>query len=252
MRVALTKHYVDVVTDAGDVAIAYWARIDAQGVSRNVGGIVRSCPSLSTRTFTLRGGCAPAWDGERLHWACAPLDLALEAERTLRPFSHRLLQNPEGALDWHCTAARARVRMTIGADVLDGIGYAEQLESTIAPWALPLSTLRWGRWSSSAHSVVWIVWEGAQPLHLVWIDGALTRGATVGASAVSVDDAPVLSLEAGRVITDASVGEQLTSLRPLRSLVDRVAGSRQTRWVSRGTWRDGSAGWAIHEVVHWN
>jgi hypothetical protein len=65
----------------------------------------------------------------------------------------------------------------------------------------------------------------------------------------------LLALQDQTVITDATVGEQLMPLAPLRRLVDRVAHHRQTRWLARGTLReagrDESTGWVIHEAVEW-
>ncbi len=64
-----------------------------------------------------------------------------------------------------------------------------------------------------------------------------------------------LALAERTIVTDASIGEQLTSLTTLSALIDRVAQSHQVRLRSRGTLTAPGApdagGWAVHEVVRW-
>jgi len=43
-----------------------------------------------------------------------------------------------GSIEWHCLMPRAQARMHNRL----GLGYAEHLNITIAPWKLPICTLR--------------------------------------------------------------------------------------------------------------
>jgi len=255
VRFSLIKWYIDVVTGDGRVAIAYWTAVRAGRMRHGVCGLLRSDGANASRVFTVRGAGEPRLDGDRLVWSAPPLALEVELLRLAPAISHRLLDSPDGAVDWQACAPAAHVRLAVAGEVLEGAGYAERLEVTIAPWALPLRTLHWGRWVADARSLVWIVWEGPHPLALAWLDGVLVEDPRVLDDGLSLGDAGRLVLADRTVITDATVGEQLAVLAPLRRLVERVSGSHQTRWRSRGTFTaPGTAaltGWTVHEVVRW-
>ncbi len=257
MRFALTKWYIDVVDDDGRVAIAYWASVRAAGVGHSVCGLLLSKGGgPAERMFTLRSTPAPVWAGDRLSWQCPALDVSVDVERRLGAFDRGLLGTASGTLDWHCEAPLARVRIATGSDVIEGDGYVERMHLGIAPWALPITRIRWGRWTGPGRSVVWIAWEGPHPLRLVWLDRVLVADAAPSTTGVDLGALGHLALADHVVVTDATVGEQLTSLAPLRALVDRVAHHHQTRWRARGTLRepnrDDVTGWVIHEVVEWH
>jgi hypothetical protein len=257
VQFALTKWYVDVVDDAGRVAIAYWASVRVAGAVHAASGLLLSRDGgLADRALTLRSAAAPAWSGDHLRWQCPSLHLSVDAERLMDPFHQRLLATPSGELDWHCEAPLARVRLTAGVDVIEGDGYVERMELGIIPWALPISRILWGRWAGQGRSVVWIAWDGSHPLRLVWIDGEPVADAVPTNERVDLGARGCLSLHDHVTITDATVGEQLTSLRPLRALVDRVAHHRQTRWLAKGTLHEPGyenvSGWVVHEVVGWH
>jgi len=253
---ALTKWYVDVVANDGRAAIAYWARVRAAGAAHAVGGFLRAGPDgRAERAFSMRGSSAPAWRGDGLQWTCPALGLSVDVRRGLGAFEKRLLESPSGVLDWRCEAPLARVRIATASEVIEGDGYAERMELGIAPWALPIDRIFWGRWTGPCRSLVWIRWEGPHPLQLAWLDGAPLPDAVPTLDGVDLGARGSLSLHDQTVITDATVGEQLGPLAPLRQLVDRVAHHRQTRWRARGTLReagrDDSTGWVIHEAVEW-
>ena len=252
---ALTKWYVDVVAEDGRAAIAYWASLRAAGAAHAVSGVLRAdLEGRAERVFTMRGSPAPAWSSDRLEWSCAALRVSADAVRAQGPFRRRLLKTTSGVLDWHCEAPLARVRIAAPSVLVEGDGYVERMELGIAPWVLPIRRILWGRWTGPGRSLVWIRWEGPRPLQLAWLDGALVAHVVATADAVDLGPLGALSLHDQVVITDATVGEQLTSLAPLRRLVNKVARHRQTRWRARGTLRapgGESTGWVIHEAVEW-
>lgn len=257
MKLALTKWYIDVVTGDGRVAIAYWAALRIAGAEHAVTGVLFSrSGGPAERAMTLRSSLAPVWSGNHLSLHSPSLHLSVEAERMIGGFNQRLLETPAGVLDWHCEAPLARIRLATGDELLEGDGYVERIELGVVPWGLPIERLLWGRWIGLERTVVWIAWEGSHPLQLVWFDGALVAGAVASTTYVDLGSRGFLALDHQSVITDATIGEQLTSLAPLRAVVDRVAHYRQTRWRARGTFRepgrDDVQGWVIHEAVQWH
>ncbi len=254
MRFSLTKWYLDLVTDDGRVAIVYWGSVHVAGLTHAVSSILTFDGRRAASAFTLRAVPGPILAGTSLRWTCAPLHLDLELERLDTPCTARLLETPAGVLDWCAEAPRAHVRIRRGDDVLEGLGYAERLEVGVAPWKLPIGTLRWGRWTAPRRSAVWIVWEGPHPLRVGFVDAVRTTDVAVHRGVVALGPTR-LALSDGTVITSATLGHQLGALVPLRSLVERVAGNRQTRWRARGVVRrEGGGedtGWVVHEEVQW-
>lgn len=137
-------------------------------------------------------------------------------------------------VQWDCMQPRSRVSLA----GLQGLGYAEVLTLTIAPWSLPIDELRWGRFASEGHGKVWIEWRGPHPLAQVLVDGK------AGEAPLVLDDDAVL--RSGRIEETAlSIIPNLASMLP-----GRILGLTETKWRSRGTML-GRQGFAIHEVVRW-
>jgi hypothetical protein len=174
----------------------------------------------------------------------------------LEPVSRRLIDLPEGAVDWRCEAPAASVTVTLpDRPALTGRGYAERLEMTLLPWRLPIDELRWGRWISDdgSRSLVWIDWTGPQPRTDVYVDGQLQSGATVTRDRVEAGGVSLL-LSDRRVLHSRSVASALAGLAPVLSrLPSAWLRVEDAKWLSRArVHRSGApteAGWCIDEVV---
>lgn len=255
MRFSLSKWYVDVVTDDGRVAVAYWAEVSTGPARHAVCGLVRTGVADPSPVFSLRASHGPRLLSDRLVWRAPSLALDISLLRVAPDISRRLLDSPQGTVDWTAWAPAAAVRLAVGDDVLEGEGYAERLDLTIAPWAIPVRAFHWGRWVAGSRSLVWIAWEGSHPLALAWLDGVPVADPRIAEGEVAMGRAGHLAIAERAVVTEMTIGEQLTSLTSLQALVDRVASSHQTRWRSRGTLTVPGAppvaGWVVHEVVRW-
>jgi hypothetical protein len=255
MAFSLTKWYVDVVTDDGRAAIAYWADVRWGPLHQGLCGLLLHGVEAGPAPWRFSGhAVAPPSSGATgLHWTADPLELFLQCLRLETGFHHRLLDGPDGAIDWYCVLPRAHVRLEAGARVLEGIGYAERLEMTCLPWRIPADEIRWGRCLADAPSIVWIEWHGTHPQRLVFHGGELTSAGLVSDERVRFGDGSELVLDDSRVVSDDVLGGLLGPLEALRPLIAPVARTRQTRWLSRGTLHDSGAapraGWAIHEWV---
>jgi hypothetical protein len=136
-----------------------------------------------------------------------------------------------------------------------GLGYAERIETTLAPWNLPIRELRWGRFVSEGASLAWIDWGGPYPLRLVLHDGRVSENAAVDDAHVTTRTS-LLSLERPRVLREGPIGTTALARVPLvrDALPVRLLALSETKWISRGTLHDlhgRHEGWAIHEVVRW-
>jgi len=253
----LTKWYFDAVDAEGRSAIAYWTELrwgpvavrwedlslhPANGLPTHRSGMGRADGPV--RLFPPAGAGTPG----KIRWDSQALATAICCEPWGDPYHARLLDSDEGCLDWWCEAPAATV--TIDPPGIQGVGYAERLTLTVPPWRLPISELRWGRWScaETRQSIVWIEWRGGKPVTLVLVNGTPAACASVEDRRVLFDGGE-LRLEDSRTLHARTLGDVVAGLGPLalplpapwRAVEDRKS-------ISRGRWAD-AGGWAIHETV---
>ncbi|MGD0342615.1 MAG: hypothetical protein ABSA76_13005 [Bacteroidales bacterium] len=74
-------------------------------------------------------------------------------------------------LIWNCHHPKALAEITYNGNIYKGLGYAETLFCPINPLKLPMQVLRWGRFLSDSHTVIWINWKGEHPLNKIFLNG---------------------------------------------------------------------------------
>jgi hypothetical protein len=136
-----------------------------------------------------------------------------------------------------------------------GLGYAERLTLSLAPWRLPIDELRWGRWiaGDGLRSVVWIDWRGPRPLTAVYLDGAREPSAAVGDDVVTMGRS-ALFLTGRRVLHHRALRDIVGRSDALtRVLPEAWLEMQDCKWMSTGTLEATggrtATGWAIHEHV---
>lgn len=256
-RFVLTKWYIDSVDAGGRAAILYstalhWGRASVgwHGVS-----ICESDRRVTHRT-SVKSVSLPERNGDRLSWRADPLGCTVDCRPTVSPFARRLLESPDGVLDWRCEAPAARVDVTLAdAPPLFGVGYAECLSLTCLPWRLPIEDMRWGRWVSDdgTRSLVWTDWKGPQPRTDVYLDGRPEAAPVVGDREVQAVGV-TLAMAPRRQLYSQSLGSALAGLSPMLAL---LPGSWRelddAKWICRAR-LDGPGGrtddgWCIDEMV---
>lgn len=250
----LSKWYLDAVSESGEVFIGYRANLRWRRLAISYASALTAGAREARTRSAVRPGKEPDFFEGALAWAEPKLAVAAAWRAAARPISRTLYESPEGAVQWHCRPPSARAEVACDGVVLRGFGYAEHLSMTLPPWRLPIDTLRWGRFLSPEHSVVWIDWEkNGDDRTWIFLDGVEVRGE------VSEED---VFFEGGRVDLPASGRLLLRSGRlsyllrnlplPL-SFSRRVLAIHETKWRTRGVLEcaGGPAveGWAIHEVV---
>ncbi len=256
--VCLRKWYLDVVTPEGTAAIVYAARLGVAGFTTGYQSVLFSQEGLAPATTTsFRAPAQPRVDGNVLSWDSAALKVEGVWEGLAPGLERTVLQRPAGAVVWQCLQPASRVQFNLGTTTLAGLGYAEVLDVTLAPWDLPIHTLRWGRFVANDAAVVWIDWQGPHTFACVVLDGAEVKAAQVADTALVLGDA-TLALDRGRVLRDGTLGSTALARLPprlARTLPGRALSLRETKWLSRGVLsrrgRPDALGWAIHEVVQW-
>lgn len=256
---SLTKWYLDVVADDGAAAIVYagslgWGALHVDFASTLVARPGER-PVEQTAWF---GVDLPERSDDGVRFRHDGLGVAGHWRGVAEPIETTLLDDSEGCLQWDCFVPVATADVQLPGGALVGGGYVERLTMTRAPWSLPLRKLRWGRFGTASHALVWIDWQGGPPRTWVWLDGVRQPGASVGRTRVTgLEGDRELRLERGRALCRRRSLEVLSRhlpaldtvpLGPLRDL-------HETKRLSRGVLRRGGVvedqGWAIHELVRW-
>ncbi|HXY20285.1 MAG TPA: hypothetical protein VEH83_09855 [Gemmatimonadales bacterium] len=255
----LSKWYLDVVTDAGAVAILYAARLRWGRLHACYASALIDAPGAPlSEDVAIRGIARPRLAGDDLSWANARLAVHGTWRRMAPPIRQNLLRTASGALQWACHMPLAQATVRCGDRVLSGYGYAETLRLSLPPWRLPFDTVRWGHHASGRRSLVWIACDGRERRQWVWLDGQLQPAAEVADEGIlNLPRGERHRVESGRVVRDRRV---LAALRgALPSLARRVAGPlarmHETKRLGRSAVgaADGRTdhGWTLHEVVRW-
>jgi hypothetical protein len=221
----LTKWYADAVSAAGDWWIGYRARLKCGSFSVSYSSVLDS----SGQRHSLGSGGMCCRNGEA-RWSGLGVEGRWVAST---PSLHATVYD---GVEWTCFIPRGRAR--VGA--IDGLGYVERLRLTIPPWKLPIRRLRWGRYLSERHSLIWIDCLGDCDRRFVFLDGA------------PIPEMPAIEFTDTLTIRDGALGSTVLGSIPG---LDRIAplrmfGVHECKWRSRARLGD-DAGWAIHEVVTW-
>ncbi|GIJ94732.1 hypothetical protein CAPN002_19500 [Capnocytophaga stomatis] len=172
----LKKHYFDGIDAQGNAIILYYAELKLFGIKipytsyiSSIEGIIKEksilqkakinekCTSFENKKINVSG----SWQ-------------TLESS-----ISEILLSKNNKKLLWNCIIPKARFLLNFGDKKLTGFGYCEVLEMNFVPWKLPISVLKWGRFLSENHCIVWIEWQGESPLQKVFWNGKLIEKAII-------------------------------------------------------------------------
>jgi hypothetical protein len=211
----------------------------------------------ATVRYSLKKSPIPVEKDATISWQSNALGIIGNWERLDPTYETTIFKSSEGAITWHCLHPRSRATVNLGrGKVVQGLGYVERLEMTLAPWKLPIRELRWGRFLSDSDSLVWIDWKGSYSCRIVLQNGILGRATTIDEDEVRLNRHGGLRLAPGDVLRKGVLGETALSVIPglSRLFPRKILEARECKWRSRAELRLGdssSSGWAIHEVVTW-
>lgn len=252
----MEKFYLDVVCADGSGCIGYATKLAGVGLPLSPAALLMWGAEENeppTQVRTLRGKLPALVDGT-WQWDCPRLAVSGTWRSQTPPIGQSLWSDASGAVSWENFAPRAEVTLRVGDRQFQGLGYAERMQVTIAPWHLPIDSLHWGRFVSAETSVVWIAWEHDTQRNWLWHDGQPRELHAVSPDAVTwhggrIDFTARRTLRSGRL--DETVFHRWP--RVARWLPAQIRAYEETKWCSRATLRatDGTPtdGWAIHEFV---
>ena len=174
--------------------------------------------------------------------------------RRSSPGLHKVVyQSHDGSVDWQCLVPRGAA--SVGR--FEGLGYVDRLRLTIPPWRLPIRRLRWGRFLSPGHSLIWIDWQGDFSSRTVFLDGGEASALEIDDDSLSLADGTRATFDRGLVIRRGALGSTVLGAIPglQRIAPARIFQVEECKWRSRSSLEiPGEAvdhGWSIHEVVNW-
>jgi hypothetical protein len=254
----LSKWYLDCITNTGDVSIAYTGELTWGEIRLHYSSVLESTGSRVTEKHSLRQQSQPQIRNGLLHWDCNRLKAKGEWKldtptRNRNCPAQTIFRSPQGSIAWHCLAPNAAARLGNHR----GLGYAEHLTLDILPWKLPIQILRWGRFTSDSHSLVWIDWQGESAKRLVFANGETLHAPVVEDTCIKLANGARLTMDCSLVLRDGPLGTAALSRIPgiQKTLPARLLLIRECKWRSRGRleWPGEPAieSWAIHERVEW-
>jgi hypothetical protein len=255
---SLDKWYMDVVADDGEVLVAYAAEVHLFALNLHYASILQHRGKERRAVASLRKA-TPEVEGRTLRWDSRALGVrgTWSAETPGEGTKETLLEKDGGTVEWDCLMPLARVEVELAGRTLRGLGYAEHLTMSIAPWDLPLEELRWGRFTAEGASVVWLDWRGPHQKKIVLKHGARVDGLVEERLIEVPADEARLTLEAGEVIREGALGSgalgAIAEIHP--RLPSKLLAMVERKVVAPATLEQPFAppvhGWAISEIVKW-
>lgn len=253
----LSKWYLDCVTDEGDASICYageakWAflRIHYSSLLKTTGNHVGISQTLRRQTppEVLQGSIR--WESKALRifgeWRPSLAD-----DQTLRELRNTIFASEEGSIDWRCLVPCGPA--CIGTR--SGLGYVEHLTMTVPPWQFPTCTLRWGRFTSHSHSLIWIDCLGEFSRRLVYLNGFEATAAAIHDDLLELTNGMRVTMDRSLTIRQGHLGTTVLSAIPGKALPARILRVNEHKWRSRARLEHATGppveGWAIHERVDW-
>ncbi len=249
----LSKWYLDCVTDSGDTSIVYtgtadWgpSRLHYSSLLENTAGSVSSRHSLRAQTEPIIDQCS-------LRWHSKALKIDSEWKADSGEIRETIFASDAGSVEWHCLMPRAKAHIRNRC----GLGYAEHISMSIAPWKLPIRTLRWGRFAADSDSIVWIDWLGDFTRRLVYWNGQTAATALLEDGVIEFRDGARLLMDRSLVLREGPLGSTVLSAVPgfHDTFPARLLRVNECKWRSRARLdRPGASpveAWAIHERVDW-
>ena len=230
----LSKWYFDCVTQDGRAFIGYAGELRWKSLALHYQSSLLHSDRDGTRTrFSLRKVRPPSVSSRHLtgnRRRCKSRERGTHWNiQFAPPFCSRTPAQSSG------TACSLAPRPAFASQRLPpcGLGYAEHLRITIPPWRFPLQELRWGRFLSEAHSLIWIDWQGSYSTRVVFHNGASVQAESITEQHVVLTGRKIiLDFERSSVLREGTLAETALSKIPnVRKIFPRsVLGIRECKW----------------------
>jgi hypothetical protein len=160
-------------------------------------------------------------------------------------------------LSWECDHPKASVTVSLEGNKYSGYGYADTILMNIKPDNIPIEELRWGRFHSNDHTIVWIRWEGPHPVNRLYFNSEEIQDAVFLENEITFSGGIfTLSFIEPAVIRSGMLSDALEKTFLLMTLFRKnMRNTMETKYKSRSLLLQNgtliSSGWSLYEVVKW-
>lgn len=258
----LNKWFLDFVNEDGKLMIFYAAFLQWKGLKVPYSSWLLYCPENGkSQKSRFRKIHLPQQKDNVITWSDPKFGVEGTWESKAAPLESRIFDSDDGYLDWKCFQPASKVQLNINGNTLKGCGYAEQLTLTAFPWKIPMEELRWGRFISPEHNIVWIELRKETRQQWLWLNGKKIVHCIIEDDYISIPDEGLI-LKLGKNVTLESekkifnVVEKLirhlpgfNKIIPIQFLM-----ADEKKWFSTGVLEQKGkkpvSGHAIHELVN--
>lgn len=254
----IEKLYIDCIDDQGNCFIVYWAKVKFFLLRIIYSGLI-FCDSdgLTIEKSTFRKTVKPVINGT-INFNHKFLKAGLSLKRIDDPITRSLYKESENIeLIWNCHHPRALAEINYNGKVYKGLGYAETLFCPINPLKLPMAELRWGRFLSDSHAVIWISWKDKNPLNKIFLNGIEYNDAIFDNKTIIFNDGKhKLTFSEIQTIRDGKLSGIFSKMKFLKilfnsRLLDTVEIKYKAKTILSENSIFSSEGWSLFEIVTW-
>ncbi len=174
----LKKHYFDGIDINGNAIIIYFAELKLLGFKIPYSSFILSENELIKEKSVLFSSEIDQ-NNSSISISNSKLQISGSWNSYETSFSEILWTEKNAIINWNCIAPKAEFEIEWNGKKMSGLGYSEILHINFVPWKLPISTLKWGRFLSENHCIIWIEWIGKQPLKKVFWNGEKIENAEI-------------------------------------------------------------------------
>ena len=252
----ITKHYFDGIDDAGNAFIIYAAELQVLFIKIPFSSVIFSNHQnqIFERSFLKKA----VMNVNQHHTEIALSDfISGKWENLDERIQENLLNEKNNHLNWNCHMPKAKFSIDYQHKKFSGYGYHETLTMNFAPWKLPISVLKWGRFLSENHSIIWIEWIGEKPLKNVYWNGKRTENTDISDSGIIFQQQNAQLIFEKPVVIKNEKLKTLADRFPFVKLFfkEKFLESMESKYKSVATLSFGNAqetGTALYETVTWN
>lgn len=260
----LQKWFLDCITDDGNAMIFYaaklkWKRWEVPYSS----WLSYNAKTGLTQKSSYRSVKLPEIKDDVISWNGKTFKVSGTWKALASSIHDRLYNSEEGNLDWKCYQPMSKVHLKVNDKEITGIGYAEELRLTIAPWKIPMNELRWGRYLSQENQLVWIELVGEKKQQWTWFNGEKIENVLIKDDTITIPSKDIC-LELDRRI---ELGAEKKILKVVKDLLNYIPDFNKAmttnfltadefKWLSYAVLKKSgkiiNSGWAIHEFIDFN
>jgi hypothetical protein len=252
----LQKQYFDGIDSNGNTFILYYAQLKLLNIPIHYSSKIIASESYLSEKSTLRKTIVPRenrqFQNDRLN-----CKLTYQNQKDFPPIEEILWEEKDKYIKWKVFLPHAIFQFTNEDETWKGLGYSETLELNFVPWKLPISTLKWGRFLSENHSVIWVEWLGKFPLQKVYVNGQILNEKTIITESgiqIPTEDISIQFLNPESLKNEKL--QKIANRYPFLNLFfyKRFLESKEMKFKSKSiiqTQNSTENGYSLYEIVEW-